>query len=136
MPEDLGKKIRNLVIAGAALAAYLLLRQLTGFSVPCAFHAATGLKCPGCGVTRMLTALMHLDIKSAYEANPFLLVTSPFIAFELIYEIFVTNKKTLFNAINTVALVIFTIALLTFGVFRNLDQLKTGLILLDKIPFI
>ncbi|MCR5747437.1 MAG: DUF2752 domain-containing protein [Lachnospiraceae bacterium] len=120
MSKETKNKIRNLFIAGGVLAAYLLFRQYTGFAIPCVFNTVTGLKCPGCGVTRMLTALMHLDIKGAYAANPFLLVTGPFVFFEILYEFLIPHGNKTFHRINNVLLVIYAIALIIFGIIRNL----------------
>ena len=41
----------------------------TGHGIPCIFHVVTGLQCPGCGVTRMLSALLHGDWRGAWESN-------------------------------------------------------------------
>lgn len=38
---------------------------------PCAFHAATGLWCPGCGGTRALYSLLHGDVATALQMNAF-----------------------------------------------------------------
>lgn len=37
---------------------------------PCLFRALTGFYCPGCGMTRALHALLHLDIATAFRMNP------------------------------------------------------------------
>ena len=37
---------------------------------PCVFHLFTGYWCPGCGITRMLHALVHLDLVRAWRMNP------------------------------------------------------------------
>ncbi|MBB6365418.1 hypothetical protein FHR56_000531 [Xanthomonas sacchari] len=37
---------------------------------PCMFHALTGYYCPGCGMTRALHALVHLDPVGAFAMNP------------------------------------------------------------------
>ena len=51
--------------------------RATGWAVPCLFHAVTGLKCPGCGVTRMCLALLRGDWGAAWAANPVLLILLP-----------------------------------------------------------
>src|SRR3954447_11962741 len=38
----------------------------------CPFHAATGLWCPGCGMTRATYALLHGNLGAAFSANIFL----------------------------------------------------------------
>lgn len=42
----------------------------TGLGFPCPFRIATGWDCPFCGGTRMGTALLHLDLASAFWLNP------------------------------------------------------------------
>ena len=52
----------------------------TGHGIPCIFHAVTGLQCPGCGVTRMLSALLHGDWRGAWDSNAAVLTLSPVLA--------------------------------------------------------
>ena len=42
---------------------------------PCPLRALTGLYCPGCGSTRCLHALVHLDLPGAMAMNPLLVVS-------------------------------------------------------------
>lgn len=43
-----------------------------GLGLPtCAFWRLTGYPCPGCGMTRALTALGHLDFGRAWRLHPF-----------------------------------------------------------------
>lgn len=37
----------------------------------CWFHARTGLPCPGCGLTRSLASLAHLELERALSLHPF-----------------------------------------------------------------
>ncbi|OQA31529.1 MAG: hypothetical protein BWY57_02325 [Betaproteobacteria bacterium ADurb.Bin341] len=51
------------------------------FFPPCMFHQLTGLHCPGCGATRALYALLHLDLARALHMNAlFILVGLPVLA--------------------------------------------------------
>lgn len=52
----------------------------TGHGIPCIFHVVTGLQCPGCGVTRMLSALLHGDWRGAWESNAAVLTLSSVLA--------------------------------------------------------
>ena len=71
-----------LLIAGASLGAVVTLRLLDpnkpGSGLPpCPLYALTGLYCPGCGSTRCLHALVHLDFATAWAMNPLLLLSLP-----------------------------------------------------------
>lgn len=60
--------------AGVAGCAFVGLRNpATGTPLlPCPFHAATGLWCPGCGMTRGLHKLLNGDALGALGSNLFL----------------------------------------------------------------
>lgn len=64
----------------AALAAFVgsFVFPIGGLGVDlCPLHAATGLPCPGCGVTRGVSALAQGDLSYALGANPFVLLVWP-----------------------------------------------------------
>ncbi len=46
----------------------------------CAFHALTGLQCPGCGATRALYHMLHGDIRAAIQFNLLFVLVSPALA--------------------------------------------------------
>jgi len=48
---------------------------------PCAFKAATGLDCPGCGGTRMVWYLLHADLGQAARHHIVALVAVPVVAY-------------------------------------------------------
>lgn len=49
---------------------YLIWVLATGIYIPCVYYASSGLLCPGCGVSRMFVALVHLEIAKAFSYNP------------------------------------------------------------------
>lgn len=68
-----------------AAGATFVLRHVDPFSAGnllprCPLHLLTGLYCPGCGSTRCLFALAHLDIPLALAMNPLLVVSLPVLA--------------------------------------------------------
>lgn len=72
--------------AVSALGGVAVLRALdpnAGGLWPCAFHAITGLHCPGCGLTRALHALVHGDIARAWAMNPLAMIALPLLAMML-----------------------------------------------------
>jgi hypothetical protein len=58
-----------------ATAFALTPQQVEHGPVGCPFRLATGLPCPGCGLTRAWVYLAHGDLGDALRANPFGLVT-------------------------------------------------------------
>lgn len=63
-------------VLGINLLRYQPLEQASVFP-PCFFHSLTGLFCTGCGVTRALRALAHLDLQTAWSMNPLAIAVLP-----------------------------------------------------------
>ena len=66
--------------AGAVVLWNVDPRQAGSPLPPCPSEWLTGLFCPGCGTTRALHALLHLDFASAMAMNPLLVLSLPFVA--------------------------------------------------------
>lgn len=75
--QRLRRLLTGLLLVASVGIGYALWVNLTHLSIPCPFHAITGLQCPGCGVTRMCLALLRLDVAGAWQANPVLLLLLP-----------------------------------------------------------
>jgi hypothetical protein len=106
----------------AAGVLYYLIVSFTGFAIPCVFRKITGLYCPGCGVTGMLTHIVRLDFKGAFECNQVLFVISPFILYllgKMLYGYIRYGRLTL-KKFDTVLTFVLIGILLVFGVVRNL----------------
>jgi hypothetical protein len=59
-----------LAAAGAVIFAVGYFDPVTaGFFPVCPLFSATGLNCPGCGMTRAVHALIHGDISGAFHFN-------------------------------------------------------------------
>lgn len=52
----------------------------------CPIYQLTGLRCPGCGMTRALYCLLHLDLQGVFRENPFLFVL-PFAGYLALTEL-------------------------------------------------
>lgn len=112
--------LASAIVAGTAV--YYLADPSTSRWMPqCIIHRLTGYQCPGCGSQRMLHALLHGDIASAWSYNAFLLMMLPLIAVMVWLEI--TRKKhpeayRRIHSLWTVGAICTGIALWT--VYRNL----------------
>lgn len=65
------------VTAGAVVAlgtAIVVQPSIAGVLPPCPVHAATGLDCPGCGMTRAVQALARGDVGAAIGHNAVLML--------------------------------------------------------------
>lgn len=115
----------QLKIYGAVLLAlflYYLWVRFTGLALPCLFNAATGLLCPGCGITRFFLALAEGDFARAYSCNQAIFWLAPlaladFVWFHYLYFRY-GEKKSRFH---TCALTIMLVALVVFGIWRNVS---------------
>ena len=118
--SQLQKEIRYLLIILGIGFGYYLWLNFTHLGIPCPFRTITGWLCPGCGITHMLIALIHLDFYTAYLENPFLLLTFPFLIGQIIYQRYLQLTKQVNPQWNQVLLWLYVIALIIFGILRNL----------------
>lgn len=110
------------MILGMAGLLYGIFVSYTGLAIPCLFRKMTGLLCPGCGVTGMCVALLHLDWRGAFSCHPVLFVlllplTAVFICNAAGY---VQDGRFRFARWQNFILYVSVAALAIFGVVRNL----------------
>ncbi len=119
-------RVKKIVIIGAAVllggCAYAVFYQLTGIGIPCPFHLITGLNCPGCGVTRMLVYIMHLDLGNAFRSNAVLFCMLPFLLLLLGYWLYRYIRFGALRNNRAVEIVcwVFVGILLIWGIVRNI----------------
>ena len=110
------------MILGMAGRLYGIFVSYTGLAIPCLFRKMTGLLCPGCGVTGMCVALLHLDWRGAFSCHPVLFVlllplTAVFICNAAGY---VRDGRFRFARWQNFIFYVSVAALAIFGVVRNL----------------
>lgn len=120
--QRLRRLLTGLLLVAAVGIGYALWVNLTHLSIPCPFHAITGLQCPGCGVTRMCLALLRLDVSGAWKANPVLLLLLPLLGGLLGYCAVVYVRRGSVPTARWETLVWSGMAgvLLLWGVWRNI----------------
>ena len=67
--KRLQKTLLKYAIVFAIALAYLIFVLCTGIGIPCIFYEITGLKCVGCGISRMLVSIVKLDF-AAFPTLP------------------------------------------------------------------
>ena len=79
-------KKRILIASAAAFFAAVALLYLyftgegEGAGIPCVFHQITGFYCSGCGSSRALRSILHLDLYQALRYNAIFTVVFPLLA--------------------------------------------------------
>lgn len=97
----MGKENSSSIIVKIKLACYLLLpvalycipleKILHGHTI-CLFHNLFGTDCYGCGMTRALFSLLHLDFSAAWDYNRLVVITAPLLLYLYIREVAKTIK--------------------------------------------
>ncbi|SKB92237.1 Protein of unknown function [Lachnospiraceae bacterium] len=118
--KALAKKYRTETAVLILGVLYFLWYTKTGIGIPCVFHRITGFRCPGCGITHMVLHTVKLDFNAAYHDNPFLFVSLPFLAGEIIFDKYLRHKGKKMPLWNNVLLIVYLVMLLGFGVYRNI----------------
>ena len=113
-----------LLWVGALIIGFIvaIILNSQGWYLPCPFRTLTGYLCPGCGTTRMFMALLQLDFVKAYHYNRVVFLSLPII---IICLIKLTINYVKFGNLEVPKwmdkiLVVVIVALLAFGVIRNL----------------
>lgn len=97
----------------------------TGLAVPCLFHVITGLRCPGCGMTRMCMALLRLDFAGAFHYNQVLFFLMPVLGGILLIDTvrYVKTGRWSVGRVQNYILYVSIAVLIVFGVIRNILSL-------------
>jgi hypothetical protein len=106
------------------LCGYYFLNLCFGISLSCLFYKITGYYCPGCGITRCLFAIINGDFYRAYCYNRLVFMMLPFIAFYVIYNIYLyvmDKKDNIINKIPNYVWYVLLFIVILFGIVRNID---------------
>lgn len=105
----------------AAGSAYAVFVSVTGLFIPCPFRLLTGFLCPGCGVSHLCLALLHVDFMAAWTANPGLFLLLPLLLLFLLHRAvcYVLRGSSPLSRRESVLVWLMVIWLLLWGVIRN-----------------
>lgn len=95
------ERVPQLIIAAACLCSLIWVFLLSppetisgrvsigNFRLPdvCIFQNLTGLPCPGCGLTRSMTAVLHGDLSSSWTYHRLGLITLAYIILQLLTNV-------------------------------------------------
>lgn len=118
------KKLKNLGLLLGVLFLYYIITQILGCGIPCVFHLVTGFQCPGCGLSRMLIALVKLRFIDAFRMNRCLFCLLPVFAVLIVYWTmkYLTGRKSSVKAVRveTVLYSVLIVILIAWGIVRNI----------------
>ena len=108
-------------LAAGAVYLYLFEPGKSGFFPACPFRMLTGFNCPGCGSTRGLHRLLHGDVVAAFEFNPLLIISLPFLLYALMrYTSAALGGQPLnWNRLNARYISTLIAVIISFWIFRN-----------------
>jgi uncharacterized protein DUF2752 len=108
-------------LAVASVYLYVFEPGKSGFFPVCPFRALTGFTCPGCGSTRGLHRLLHGDVVAAFQFNPLLVLSLPFLLYALLRYTNVVMRGLPVKGNQLRAGYIWTlfVVVLSFWIFRN-----------------
>lgn len=117
-------RLLKVLLIPLILIVYYIIVRIIGFGIPCVFRLITGFKCPGCGVSRMLMALLKLDFQEAFLSNRLVFILLPLILFIIVRAayFYVTQKKPgkTASSIEKIVYPSLIAVLLIWGVLRNI----------------
>lgn len=118
-------RLRHCAVAGLfalAIVAAALVLAYFGHGIPCVFHLITGFNCPGCGVTRMIMALLEGQFAAAFKANAgIMLIALPLtvILIRMTFRYIKTGQNRPTKGEKNILLMI-AVFLVGFGIMRNI----------------
>ncbi len=121
MKERFIKVVKYIVVIVIIGIFYAGVCAYTGFGIPCFFRKMTGLKCPGCGMTHMVLAMMRLDFRTAFLENQFVFVLMPVMAVAAAWHTvqYIKNGRAEMKKFESAACYCVIALAVVWGVVRN-----------------
>ena len=121
--RSLKQQLLALGLAVAVCVIYLFFGDMLGVYVPCIFRKITHLYCPGCGITRMLAAILTGDFYQALRYNPLICILLPLAIVYLVDYLInqARGRKSLLVRTPNWVWILMIVALVIYGIMRNLS---------------
>lgn len=124
--RSLKQQLLALGLAVAFCVIYLIFGDMLGVYVPCIFRKITHLYCPGCGITRMLAAILTGDFYQALRYNPLICILLPLVIVYLVDYLInqARGQKSLLVRTPNWVWILMIVVLVIYGIMRNLSWFK------------
>ena len=121
MNERARKVLRLALEIVVLVVIYALIFNITGFGIPCVFRVVTGLKCPGCGMTHALGAMLQGDFRAAAGYNILSVTLVPILGIYFLLKVvqYVRKGEQEFKILEVVFLLMCAILCLCYFFIRN-----------------
>lgn len=119
--KTMQKRICGYAVVFGILVLYYFWVRFTGLAIPCLFHLLTGLKCPGCGITRMFLAILQGDFRQAYLYNRGIFWITPLLVVDLAVALYTWIRYHKWESpVRQILLNLMLILMIAYGIGRNL----------------
>ena len=100
---------------------YAFFTDQTGLAIPCLIRLVTGFQCPGCGMTHLCVALLHLDFAAAFASNPAIFCLLPVFGVIFLKNTvqYIRTGRYKLSRMENIILAFSIVWLLLFGIVRN-----------------
>ncbi|MBQ6877457.1 MAG: DUF2752 domain-containing protein [Oscillospiraceae bacterium] len=109
--------------AAAALIYLYFTGEGEGAGIPCMFHQITGFYCSGCGSSRALRSILHLDFYRALRYNAIFTLFLPFLAVyfcALFYSYIRLGRDKISEKISMKFVWALIVIAVLYGILRNI----------------
>ncbi len=123
MKKRLAITLAAAFFAAAALVYLYFTGEGEGAGIPCVFHQLTGFYCSGCGSSRALRSILHLDFYQALRYNAIFTLALPLIVayFGALFLSYIRfGKDKISGKIPMKAIWVLIAVALVYGILRNI----------------
>ena len=118
-------KTKNKYIYIIIISIVLILYYFQIINIPCLFREITHFYCPGCGISRALRSLIHLDLYQAFRYNNLIIILLPIIIIyylEKILNYFNIKNLNITKFMNNTFWIILLVIVISYGILRNIPM--------------
>ncbi len=120
------QRIRRVAILAALFLicglVYAGIVTILHHGIPCWFHVITGLKCPGCGITRSMLSLLRFNFKDVLRYNLFAPLIVFYLGWIFVYNscIYIRRGRYNLSSGSQIFDITFLVLFLGWGIVRNI----------------